>query len=117
MFLCKIDKPWGYELILEKNKYYVLKKLYMKKKASCSLQYHKKKHETIYVLQGVLKILYGKNRNNLSEILLYRKDTFSIPSKMIHRMVGIKNCLYLEVSTPELKDVVRLSDNYGRCGV
>ena len=52
----KIIKPWGYEQIIEINNKYLLKKLYMKKNHRCSLQFHKKKKETIYVLNGKLRI-------------------------------------------------------------
>ena len=56
----KIIKPWGYEEIISLNKKYVLKKLFMKKNHRCSLQYHKKKHETFIVLKGKLKVYLGK---------------------------------------------------------
>ena len=62
----KIFKPWGFEVLLEKNNIYVLKKLFMKKNHRCSLQYHKKKLETIYVLSGILEISFGKSKNNRS---------------------------------------------------
>ena len=56
----KIIKPWGYEILLEKNRKYMFKKLFMKKGHQCSLQFHKKKKETIFVLSGTLKIFMGK---------------------------------------------------------
>ena len=66
----KINKPWGYEELISFNKKYVLKKLFMKKGHRCSLQFHKKKHETIFVLKGRLKVLYGKKTNSLKSALL-----------------------------------------------
>ena len=59
-----IKKPWGSEELISFTKHYVLKKLIMKKGHRCSLQYHKKKHETIYVLSGTLKILIGSKKKN-----------------------------------------------------
>lgn len=110
----KIIKPWGYELLLEKNKKYVLKKLFMKKGHRCSLQFHNKKKETIYVLKGKLKIHLGKHKNKLYSKIYTLGNTITINPKQIHRMTAITNSTYLEASTPELTDVVRLSDDYKR---
>ena len=110
----KIIKPWGYELLLEKNKKYVLKKLFMKKGHRCSLQYHNKKKETIYVLKGKLKIQVGENKKKLSSRIYNLGETITINPKKIHRMTAITNSTYLEASTPGLSDVVRLSDDYKR---
>ena len=52
----KIDKPWGYEELLEHNEYYVVKRLFLKEGHKCSLQFHKTKHETVYILFGTLKV-------------------------------------------------------------
>ena len=66
----KINKPWGWEKIIENNKHYTLKKLFMKKNCRCSLQFHKKKIETIYVLDGPLYLLVGKNLKKMKTIKL-----------------------------------------------
>tara|TARA_B100000242_G_C42826050_1_gene383810 strand:+ start:32 stop:373 length:342 start_codon:yes stop_codon:yes gene_type:complete len=110
----KIIKPWGYEEIISLNKKYVLKKLFMKKNHRCSLQYHKKKHETFIVLKGKLKVYLGKKKNKLRFKIFKKYESLVIPPKQIHRMEAITNCTYLEASTPQLKDVVRLSDDYNR---
>ena len=109
-----IIKPWGYEELISHNKNYVLKKLMMKKGHRCSLQYHQKKHETIYVLTGSLKILIGKKKNNLKKKILNKGQSIIIKPFTIHRMEGLSKTIYLEASTSHLKDVVRLSDDYGR---
>ena len=110
----KIIKPWGYEKIIEINKKYLLKKLFMKKNHRCSLQFHKKKKETIYILSGKLRIYLGKNKNKLNSKIYKSGNNITIKPKIIHRMKAITNCLYLEASTPQNKDVVRLSDDYKR---
>ena len=110
----KISKPWGYEKILEHNKKYVLKKLFMKKGHRCSLQYHNKKIETIYVLKCKLRIKYGKSIKRISSKIFNQDDIITINPKIIHRMEAINNSIYLEASTPELNDVVRLNDDYKR---
>ena len=110
----KIIKPWGYELLIEKNNKYMFKKLFMKKGHRCSLQYHKKKIETIFIVSGTLKIFYGKNKNNLKYKIFKSQNPITINPKMIHRMQAVNDCIYLEASTPEITDVVRLSDDYDR---
>ena len=110
----KIIKPWGFEEILEINKKYLLKKLYMKKNHRCSLQYHNKKKETIYVISGKLKIFIGKSRKKLKSKIYKKGSNITIEPKVIHRMQAVTNCLYLEASTPQNSDVVRLSDDYNR---
>ena len=110
----KIKKPWGYELLIEKNKKYMFKKLFMKKGHRCSLQFHKKKIETIFIVSGNLKIFYGKSTNKLKNKIFKPGKTITINPKIIHRMQAVSDCIYLEASTPEITDVVRLSDDYRR---
>jgi len=110
----KIDKPWGYEEIIEHNSSYVVKKLFMKKNHSCSIQYHELKTETIVILKGSLHIYIGSSIDNLEKKIYNEGDSVTIYPYTIHRMEGIEDCLYLETSTNELWDVIRLQDNYGR---
>ena len=110
----KISKPWGYELLIEKNKSYMFKKLFMKKGHRCSLQFHKKKIETIFIVTGILKIFYGKNGSKLNYKTYKPHETITIIPKIIHRMEAITDCTYLESSTPQLTDVIRLIDDYNR---
>jgi mannose-6-phosphate isomerase len=110
----KIDKPWGYEELVECNDKYVVKKLFMKKGNSCSTQYHKLKKETIMVLSGLLNISTGSNLENLTTKEYRFGDTITIEPYTIHKMEAIEDCLYTETSTNELWDVVRLKDSYGR---
>ena len=86
----------------------------MKKGHRCSLQYHKKKIETIFVVNGKLKIFYGKKQNKLNSKIFKPNETITINPKIIHRMQALSNCIYLEASTPEITDVVRISDDYER---
>ncbi len=108
------EKPWGSELLLEKNDKYAFKKLFMKAGHKCSLQYHKQKHETIFVVSGRLKVTYGQPDDTLVEKEMGPGDSMAINPGMIHRMAGIEDSVYLEASTPELDDVVRINDEYGR---
>ena len=110
----KIKKPWGYEILLEKNKKYMFKKLFMKKGHRCSLQFHRLKRETIYILQGILKITSGSNVNKLNSKIYKKGQSMTIKPLLKHRMLAISDCYYLESSTPELTDVIRISDDYNR---
>ena len=107
-----IEKPWGSETIIETNNFYTVKKLFMKTGHKCSLQLHRKKHETIYVLEGIMKLWLNEEGDKYE--ILTEGNTFVIEPGVIHRMESVEDCLYLESSTSELDDVVRLQDEYGR---
>ena len=109
-----IEKPWGQEEIIEINDFYMMKKLTMWKDHSCSLQYHNHKKETIFVLSGKLRIILGPNKDELSSRVYTNGETITISPGEVHRMEGVEDSVYLEASTPELNDVVRLADSYGR---
>lgn len=108
--ITKIEKPWGYEEILETNPRYTVKRLFMKSGNQCSLQYHKKKQETILGLNGNLLIFLEDK-----EIVVKPGDVVTINPMQKHRMIAEEeDCLYLECSTSELNDVIRIKDDYGR---
>ena len=109
-----IEKPWGREEVVEINERYMVKKLTMWAGHRCSLQYHNIKKETVYVLSGVLKIIHGTTPDALEEKLFRAGDTITIAPGLIHRMEGVEDAVYLEASTPEMDDVVRLVDDYQR---
>tara|TARA_B110000046_G_scaffold151965_1_gene160888 strand:- start:5 stop:349 length:345 start_codon:yes stop_codon:yes gene_type:complete len=109
-----IEKPWGKEEIVEINEKYMVKKLTMWKEHRCSLQFHNHKKETIYVLSGKLRIVSGPNQNNLKEKIYLAGDSITISPGTVHRMEGIEDSVYLEASTAEMSDVVRLVDDYDR---
>lgn len=110
----KVEKPWGYEELVEINDKYVVKKLFMKKGHKCSIQYHELKRETIVVLNGKLNIYIGPTQEALECKVYEHSDSVTIEPYTVHRMEAVEDCLYLETSTNELWDVVRLQDSYGR---
>ena len=114
--ITKIEKPWGYELIFAKTKDYVGKILHIKKGHQLSLQYHNIKEETIFVSKGVMKFIFEETPGKIIEIILNSGDAHHIPPKRQHRMIAVEDCDIFEVSTPQLDDVVRLEDGYGRAG-
>ena len=109
-----ITKPWGFEELLEHNSRYVLKRLVMKKGFRCSLQYHREKTETIFVVSGKLSILIQIPDSDSSDDVYLPGSSVTILPGVIHRMSAIEDCEYLEASTPELSDVVRISDDFQR---
>jgi len=109
----KINKPWGYEIIFAHTIKYVGKILHINKGERLSLQYHKIKDETIY-LQGGEIILEIHQGAKIYSINLPVGASFHIPPDTVHRIIAVEDSDVLETSTPELDDVVRLQDSYGR---
>ena len=112
-----VTKPWGYEKIWAVSERYVGKILHINAGDELSVQYHNKKDETIYLLSG--EIIYRVQRNGddvLDDVHLKVGESYRIIPGTIHQMIAVTDCDVLEVSTPELDDVVRLSDKYGREG-
>ena len=108
-----VDKPWGYELIWAHTERYVGKILHINMGQSLSYQYHNKKDETIRLLSGVLE-MDVESDGQRRKLRLAPGDSLHIVPLMKHRMIAVEDCDVLEVSTPELDDVVRLEDRYGR---
>lgn len=111
-----VDKPWGHELIWAHTDRYVGKILHIKAGESLSLQYHRVKDETVMVLVGRMRFEHFVDGEAPSVRELAPREPFHIPPGLRHRMVAIEDTDVLEVSTPELDDVVRLADRYGRSG-
>ena len=110
-----VPKPWGYELIFAKTSDYVGKILHINRGEALSLQYHEMKEETLYVVAGELRLTV-EWEGDRRVITLRKGEAFHIPPRMIHRMEAIVDTDLAEVSTPQLDDVVRLEDRYGRVG-
>lgn len=108
-----IDKPWGHELLWAHTERYVGKILHIKKGESLSYQYHRVKDETIRLLAGSMDMDVEVDGQK-SKLSLTPGDCLHIVPGMKHRMTAAEDCDVLEVSTPELDDVVRLEDRYGR---
>ena len=109
----RVAKPWGHELIWARTDRYVGKILHIEPGHVLSLQYHNKKDESIYVLAG--EIILRLNRDGaLVERRMAQGAAFHIEPKLIHQFEAVTAADLLEASTPELDDVVRLQDRYGR---
>lgn len=110
----RVEKPWGYELIWARTGDYVGKVLHIKKGHKLSLQYHRQKEETIYLGSGSMILLFENEQGKLEEVALKPGEAHHIPVGRKHRMIAVEDCDVYEVSTPQLDDVVRLEDGYGR---
>jgi mannose-6-phosphate isomerase len=109
----RVEKPWGYELIWARTDRYVGKILHVKAGHVLSLQYHNFKDETMHVLAGEL-ILRTRPGDALISRRLKAGETAHIPAKLVHQIEAVVDTDVLEASTPELDDLVRLEDRYGR---
>lgn len=112
----RVDKPWGYELIWAETSRYVGKILHIEAGHQLSLQYHRVKDETVAVLSGVLDLEIGKGERPRRTLRLQEGQSVRIRPGIRHRMLAVVTCDILEASTPELDDIVRLEDLYGRAG-
>jgi mannose-6-phosphate isomerase len=111
----RVDKPWGYELIWALTDVYCGKLLVVKAGEALSMQFHKEKDESWYVLEGRAEIEMAAAGEKVpaSEVVT-PGAAFRIPPGTVHRVRAVEDTTILEVSTPHLDDVVRLEDSYGR---
>src|SRR3954469_3354089 len=110
----RVEKPWGHELIWAHTDRYVGKVLHIKAGHALSLQYHQKKDETVHMLSGRMRFQTGGEGADLCGTVLGAGESFHITPLLRPRMIAETDCDVLEASTPELDDVVRLEDRYGR---
>ncbi|PSR26496.1 MAG: cupin domain-containing protein [Sulfobacillus thermosulfidooxidans] len=107
----RVEKPWGYELWWAVTDRYVGKVIHVNQGQSLSLQYHHVKHESMYVVAGQAEILINDELRRMGP-----GEAVEVPPLTKHRLTALTDLEVMEVSTPELDDVVRLEDNYGREG-
>ena len=116
MSLSRVDKPWGYELRFVRTDRYAGKVLFIKAGSQLSLQYHEKKDEAFFVQSGSLELVLGRGGDQ-KVVTLGPGEAHHITPGTVHRFRALTDTLLFEVSTPELEDVVRIEDDYGREGV
>ncbi len=112
----RVDKPWGHELIWAHTDRYVGKILVIEAGRRLSLQRHRVKDESIYVASGRLRLSLEDDEGTVSVEELGPGEFRRVPTGRIHRYEAIDRCELIEVSTPELDDVIRLEDDFGRQG-
>ena len=112
-----MEKPWGWELIWALTEQYCAKLLFVRAGESLSLQYHEVKDESWYVHEGHAELELSTVGGDDRELVEIRPgDCFRFRPLTVHRVRALEDTLVIEVSTPDLDDVVRLEDAYGRAG-
>jgi mannose-6-phosphate isomerase len=104
------DKPWGYEILFALTDKYAGKIIYVKEGHRLSLQKHAVKDETIWLHRGLAEVTVKGDTFKVSGNAM----EFRIDPGVVHRIKALTDCEFIEVSTPELDDVIRLEDDYGR---
>jgi mannose-6-phosphate isomerase len=112
----RVQKPWGYEIWYALTEQYAGKILHVNQGHRLSLQFHERKDETSYVLSGRLLLIKGPSAHELTERTLTAGAVWRNLPGEVHTIQALEDTDVLEVSTPELDDVVRLRDDYGREG-
>jgi len=112
----RVDKPWGYEIRWAVTGRYLGKVLHVNKGEALSLQYHERKDEWLLVSDGVVDMEIGGLDGNLERVRMGKGDSVHLPPRTRHRITAVEDADIFEVSTPEIDDVVRLEDRYGRAG-
>ena len=110
----KINKPWGFELLFAHTSKYAGKVIFVKKEHRLSLQYHEGKDETIHIYKGKALVETEGGDGHKVSTILQSGQCIRIPPLTKHRLEAIVDTTLFEVSTPELEDVIRLEDDYGR---
>ena len=110
----KVEKPWGYEIIYALTDHYCGKVLFIRKDEQLSLQFHREKDEVIYVHSGRIEMEIGDPGGPLDSEVVGPGHAFHIQPGTVHRWRALEDTTVLEVSTPEIDDIVRLEDRYGR---
>lgn len=112
----RVDKPWGWELVWAETEHYAGKLLFVRAGEALSLQLHEVKDESWLVREGRARLELGAAGGDLDEREIGAGDAFRLRPGTVHRLTAIEDTLVIEVSTPQLDDVVRLGDRYGREG-
>jgi mannose-6-phosphate isomerase len=112
----RVEKPWGYEIRWAVTERYAGKLIHVDRGHQLSLQYHVQKEESIHVLSGVMDLQLESNSGDVETHRLKAGMSAHIRPGRKHRFVAVEDTDLLEVSSPEIDDVVRLEDSYGRAG-
>ena len=109
-----VEKPWGREIWVAHTDRYALKIIEVRQGHRSSLQYHRLKHEHLYVDSGRLQVEWENDQGVMEKLVLGPGDVVENKPGRKHRVTPIEDVRLIEVSTPELDDVVRVEDDYHR---
>lgn len=111
-----VDKPWGWEHRFAITDRYLGKVIHVNQGEMLSLQYHRQKDETLLLVKGAMDLQLEDADGRMETLRLTPGMARRIPPGRKHRMIAVEDCEFFEVSSPEIDDVVRLEDKYGRAG-
>lgn len=109
-----VYKPWGKEIWLEFNDRYCYKRIYINAGTRTSFQYHKKKKETNYIAEGRAEVWLENKKGGIKKKKMRTGDYFTVEPPKKHRIIAITDLVLMEVSTPEVDDVIRIEDDNNR---
>jgi mannose-6-phosphate isomerase len=110
----RVEKPWGYEVVYALTERYCGKVIFVRKGEELSLQFHREKDEVVYLHEGRIELQVGEPGRPLDVEVVTPGRAFRLRPGIVHRWHALEDSVVLEVSTPEIDDVVRLEDRYGR---
>lgn len=110
----EVPKPWGSELWFAQTDRYAGKILRVRAGCRLSVQFHEEKDETSYVLSGRVIVSQGDSADQLSARELGPGESWRNQPRLVHTLEAVEDAEIIEVSTPQLEDIVRLEDRYGR---
>ncbi len=110
----RTEKPWGHELLIALTPRYAGKIIFVKKGYRLSMQYHRQKDESMYIVQGNILLELETPDGKMEQLTFKQGDCIRVPPMTKHRLKAVEDTTLFEVSTPELDDVVRLADDYDR---
>ena len=109
-----VSKPWGMEIWLELNDKYCYKRIYINAGTQTSYQYHDKKLETNYIIDGEAEVWLENDEGIVEKTVMKKDDFFTVAPPKKHRVIAITDIILQEVSTPEVDDVIRIEDDSQR---
>jgi mannose-6-phosphate isomerase len=110
----RVEKPWGYEVVYALTERYCGKVIFVRKGEELSLQFHREKDEVVYLHEGRIELEVGEPGRPLDVEVVTPGRAYRLRPGVVHRWRALEDSVVLEVSTPEIDDVVRLEDRYGR---
>jgi mannose-6-phosphate isomerase len=110
----RVEKPWGYEVVYALTERYCGKVIFVRKGEELSLQFHREKDEVVYLHEGRIELQVGEPGRPLDVEVVTPGRAYRLRPGIVHRWHALEDSVVLEVSTPEIDDVVRLEDRYGR---
>jgi len=109
-----VYKPWGKEIWLDLNDRYCYKRIYINAGARTSFQYHNKKLETNYIIDGRAEVWLENSTGDIEKRIVEKEGFFTVQPPRKHRVVALTNLILQEVSTPEVDDIIRIEDDTSR---